>query len=109
MAIFQCPACKGRAHGDMGSTPQSIRLQRHPRGAETPCPATGQEYDKASLGRLPRKQADAERQHQMSGRRAWQDGGVCGLCPDPILKDERIVRRGESWIHVRCCPGQDDL
>lgn len=107
MALYQCPACKGRAQGDMGSTVKSIRLQRHPRGADTPCPATGQEYDKASLGRLPRKAVVAEIQHQMSGRRAWQDGGVCGLCPDPILKDERIVPRGDGWIHVRCHPGQD--
>lgn len=108
MAIYQCPTCKGRAQGDMASSPQTVRLQRHPRGAPYSCPASGQEYDKSALGRLPRRTIAAEVQHHMSGVRAWQEGGVCDLCPEPILTDERIVRRKGGWVHVRCAPGQSD-
>lgn len=48
-----------------------------------------------------------EEQEQLAGFRALHDG-VCELCPEPILQNQRILRRKDGLIHVRCAPGWDD-
>lgn len=74
------------------------------------CGNSGQPVEGPGLEPRPRYVPSAEQQHDVElatvGARSFQDGGVCLLCSDPILKDERIVRRsstsGEGWVHVRC-------
>lgn len=38
----------------------------------------------------------------LSGVRALADGGVCELCDRHVLKDQRIVKAGERWVHAEC-------
>ncbi len=45
---------------------------------------------------------------KISGLLAHADGGDCIRCPEPILKGQRIVRRGEHYIHVHCASGGDE-
>jgi hypothetical protein len=46
---------------------------------------------------------------KVSGLLAKHDGhGDCIRCPEPILKDQRIVRHGEHYIHVHCASGADE-
>lgn len=42
------------------------------------------------------------------GVRAMGGGpAVCDRCDEPIVKEQRIVRRGEHWIHAACASGAD--
>lgn len=34
--------------------------------------------------------------------------GDCGRCPNPIIVGQRVVRHGETWIHIGCASGADD-
>jgi hypothetical protein len=45
---------------------------------------------------------------KISGLLAKVDGGNCDRCDLAILKDQRIVRRGEHYIHVHCASGADE-
>lgn len=48
-----------------------------------------------------------QEQH-LAGVRALADG-VCDRCPDPILKDQRIVPAPSGgWIHTGCASGAND-
>lgn len=38
----------------------------------------------------------------LQGTRAKADGGICDRCDGPILKDQRIVKSGEHWVHAGC-------
>lgn len=33
---------------------------------------------------------------------------VCQRCPEPILKDQQIVRHRHGYIHQHCASGFDD-
>jgi hypothetical protein len=53
--------------------------------------------------RVPRGQEE-----HLAGVRALADG-VCARCPEPILKDQRIVpARDGGWMHTSCASGADD-
>lgn len=40
------------------------------------------------------------------GVRATADGGVCQICDEPIVKEQRIHRRGDRWAaHADCWAG----
>lgn len=45
---------------------------------------------------------EASSMAQRQGIRATSDGGVCPRCDHPVLKEQRIVKRGEVWIHAAC-------
>lgn len=49
---------------------------------------------------------DEQLQH-LAGARAGFNGD-CIRCDDPILPDDRVIRQGDSWIHVRCSSGADE-
>lgn len=52
--------------------------------------------------------ADTPGMDKIQGLRATADGGVCPRCDDLILKEQRIVRHRDGWIHAGCAAGQDD-
>lgn len=52
--------------------------------------------------------ADMPGMEHLQGVRATADGGTCDRCDGPVLKDQRIVRQGDGWIHAACHSGQDD-
>lgn len=54
--------------------------------------------------RRRRRTWSTEAQEQLAGFRALYDG-VCDLCPEPILVDQRVMRRKNGLIHVTCSPG----
>ncbi len=34
--------------------------------------------------------------------------GDCLRCPDRIVEDDRVIKRGDGWIHARCASGADE-
>ena len=47
-------------------------------------------------------------EHHLAGVRALADGD-CVRCPEPILKEQRIVPAGDGrWMHVGCHSGASD-
>jgi hypothetical protein len=51
-----------------------------------------------------RRRTRAEWDEHLSGVRALHDG-VCLRCPEPILRDQRVIRHRDGWIHVQCASG----
>jgi hypothetical protein len=51
-----------------------------------------------------RRRTRAEWDEHLSGVRALHDG-VCLRCPEPILRDQRVTRHRDGWIHVQCASG----
>lgn len=59
------------------------------------------------MTRRPPRVPPGQEQH-LAGIRATSDG-VCARCPEPILKDQRIVpARDGRWMHVECASGFSD-
>jgi hypothetical protein len=54
-----------------------------------------------------RRRTRPEWDEHLSGVRALHDG-VCLRCPEPILRDQRVTRHRDGWLHVRCASGFSD-
>lgn len=44
----------------------------------------------------------------LAGVMATWDGD-CLRCPDPVLRQQRVVKHGNGWIHIQCASGQNDV
>lgn len=60
------------------------------------------------MSRRRNYRADLPGLENLQGVRALMDGGECARCPNPILKDQRIIKHRDGWIHAGCAAGQDD-
>lgn len=48
-----------------------------------------------------------EQMKHINGLRADHEGD-CQRCPDRIVQGDRVVKRGDGYIHARCAPGGDE-
>lgn len=114
MAVYICRGPDGCGRRVRGVVPKggdgSVEVYvRHAKGrhTKTPCPnsRTVISDDNPALEARPRPGLTEEGELQLSGTRATWDNGVCALeyiCHRPIMRDDRIMRRGEGWAHVTC-------
>lgn len=109
MAVYTCPECRRRIRSttDRQAVEAVEVFGKHNRNRYTTrvCPMSRQPIpgDLKPLTPLPRIPDDPTTQEQLSGVRAWWDNGVCVYpCGEPIMWDQRIIRHGQGWAHVKC-------
>lgn len=100
MAVYICPHCKRRVR----ATGQVFATHNKNRHTNVACPMSREPIKGQPVPALSRTPDDPTTQEQLSGIRALWDNGVCTYdCGIPIMRDDRVIPRGNNtWAHVRC-------